>query len=82
MPLKNQKIDGLEGTKVFLAHGKADDLVHYNLGRAAADIMRSNGLIVEFHDYDIPHRTDPEEIHDLLKFINRVLPVIDQPCSR
>lgn len=74
MPLKSQKLDGLEGTKVFLAHGKQDELVTYSLGRAAANRMQASGLVVEFHDYDMPHRTDPQEIQDMLEFICRVLP--------
>lgn len=74
MPLKRASIEGLEGMKVFFAHGTKDELVTYKLGRAAAHTLRASGCVVEFHDYDMPHCTSSEEIEEMLDFITRVLP--------
>eukprot|EP00892_Ulva_mutabilis_P008695 jgi/Ulvmu1/6198/UM028_0054.1 len=74
MPLKLTKVEGIQGTKIFLAHGTRDQLVQSGLGRAAADVLLASARKVQFHDYDMAHCTSPAEIQDMLGFIKRVLP--------
>ncbi|KIW09405.1 hypothetical protein, variant [Verruconis gallopava] len=62
-------------TPIFLGHGDADTLVRYEWGQKTADKLKEWGHPVEFHTYkDLAHGADPEEVDDLEKFLNKVIP--------
>ncbi|KAJ5557111.1 Phospholipase/carboxylesterase [Penicillium frequentans] len=63
-------------TPFFLAHGKDDGVVKFEFGEKSYDMVKELGVQdVAFHSYaDLGHSADPEEINDLEKFLEKVLP--------
>ncbi len=47
--------------RIFLAHGNKDNVVKFNEGTKARDILEKNGLTVNFVEFDGAHRV-PEDI--------------------
>ncbi|MBT8062365.1 MAG: alpha/beta hydrolase [Xanthomonadales bacterium] len=52
-------------TPVFAGHGRLDPMVPVAMGRRLAQMLQSQGMPVEWHEYDIPHSVAPEEIADI-----------------
>ncbi|KAL1998924.1 hypothetical protein VTN02DRAFT_5338 [Thermoascus thermophilus] len=62
-------------TPFFLAHGTEDDVVKYEHGKQTAQALKDMGLDVSFHSYPgLPHSADPEEIQELERFLEKILP--------
>ncbi|KAL1960489.1 hypothetical protein VTO42DRAFT_7788 [Malbranchea cinnamomea] len=62
-------------TPLFMAHGNADSVVKYEFGQKSADALKEMGAAVEFHTYQgMTHSADPDEIDDLEKFLEKVIP--------
>ncbi|KAL2007490.1 hypothetical protein VTN00DRAFT_8928 [Thermoascus crustaceus] len=62
-------------TPFFLAHGMDDDVVKYEFGKQTAQALKDMGLDVSFNSYPgLPHSADPEEIQDLERFLEKILP--------
>jgi predicted esterase len=62
-------------TAIFMGHGDADNMVRHEWGQKTADKLKEWGHDVEFHTYkDLAHSADPQEIDDLEKFLNKVVP--------
>lgn len=51
--------------RVFMAHGRLDPVLPYELGRRSADAMIAAGLEVEWHEYPMAHGVCPDEIADI-----------------
>jgi len=67
-----------DGTKVFMGHGDADQVVRYEWGKLTAEKLREWGVDVEFKTYrGLPHSADPEEIDDLEAYIRTAIPPLD-----
>lgn len=63
------------GTPIFMGHGDADQVVQYQWGQKTAEKLKEWGHDVDFQTYkDLPHSADPQEIDDLEKFLNKVVP--------
>ncbi|HZF17188.1 MAG TPA: dienelactone hydrolase family protein [Steroidobacteraceae bacterium] len=62
------------GTPLFLAHGTADPTVPFAFGDASRRKLQAEGYRVEWHTYPIGHGVGPEEISDIRKFLEAVLP--------
>ncbi|MBI5890125.1 MAG: alpha/beta hydrolase [Nitrosomonadales bacterium] len=60
-------------TPIFMAHGLADPVVPYDLGRASARELLQQGYALEWHDYAMPHSVCPEEIGDIEQWLQRRL---------
>ena len=65
-------------TPVFMGHGTDDAYVDVSLGRAAADVLSSIGLHVEWKDYVGAEEEGhwlktPEELDDIVAFLKRVI---------
>jgi len=58
-------------TPIFMAHGKADPVIPYELGRASADRLQEQGYMLEWHGYAMPHSVCPEEIRDIGNWLNQ-----------
>lgn len=58
-------------TPIFMAHGKADPVIPYELGRASAEGLLEQGYSLEWHGYAMPHSVCPEEIRDIGKWLNQ-----------
>lgn len=60
-------------TPVFLAHGRLDNVVAVDRGRAARDALQALGHPVQWHEYPMAHSVCLEEIADLNQWLLRVL---------
>jgi len=56
---------GLRQIPLFMAHGKADPVVPYQLGQQAASKLQQQGLTVQWHSYAVAHGVLPEELADI-----------------
>lgn len=54
---------------IFLAHGRADPVVHFQRALTSRDQLRELGYQVEWHEYDMPHSVCAEEIADLNRWL-------------
>ncbi len=50
------------GVRVFIAHGRRDQVIDVGFARAAAELLRDAGLAVDYHESDAAHHIDPREI--------------------
>jgi phospholipase/carboxylesterase len=48
--------------RVFIAHGRRDQVIDVAFARAAAERLRDAGLPVDYHESDAAHHIDPREI--------------------
>lgn len=69
--LRNEAEAATRQTPVFMAHGKADPVIPYELGRASADGLLEQGYALEWHGYAMPHSVCPEEIRDIENWLNQ-----------
>lgn len=52
-------------TPVFMAHGRADTVVHIHRAEASRDYLKNLGYAVQWKDYPMPHSVCEEEIDDI-----------------
>ena len=69
-----ERLAANDTTPIFMAHGKADNVLPIGLGSLSRDFLKAQGYAVEWHDYPMPHAVCAEEIADIRKFLLRVLP--------
>lgn len=60
-------------TPVFLAHGRADNVIQLGRAQASRDALRALGYDVEWHEYAMAHSVCAEEIADLNAWLLKVL---------
>lgn len=60
-------------TPIFLGHGRLDNVVPVERGRASRDALQAIGHPVEWHEYPIAHSVCMQEIADLERWLLRVL---------
>ena len=53
---------GRTAVRVFIAHGRRDQVIDVGFARAAAQRLRDAGLAVDYHESDAVHHIDPREI--------------------
>lgn len=51
-----------KAVRVFIAHGKRDQVISVDFARTAAERLREAGLPVEYHESEAGHHIDPREI--------------------
>ena len=61
-------------TPIFMAHGRADNVLPMSLGVQSRDFLNAEGYSVEWHDYPMAHAVCAEEVADIREFLFRVLP--------
>jgi phospholipase/carboxylesterase len=69
-----ERSDANAATPIFLAHGRRDPVVGLDRGTASRDALAALGYAVEWHDYPMEHSVCAEEVADLQRFLQRVLP--------
>lgn len=52
-------------TPIFMAHGRNDPIVPYQLGIASRDALLGFGCTVEWHEYAMPHSVCAQELCDI-----------------
>ena len=58
---------------IFMAHGQADPIIPYELGKRSAKLLKALDYRVQWHGYSTEHTVCLEEIHDVEIWLNRVL---------
>ena len=58
---------------IFMAHGVDDPIVPLKLAVASCSRLLTLGYPVEWHEYDMPHSVNLEELGHIAKWIGRVL---------
>jgi phospholipase/carboxylesterase len=61
-------------TPIFMAHGRADNVLPMTLGVQSRAFLIAQGYSVEWHDYPMAHAVCAEEVADIREFLLRVLP--------
>ncbi|OXV10922.1 hypothetical protein Egran_01319 [Elaphomyces granulatus] len=62
-------------TPIFMGHGTADVILQCDFGKKSADYLKELGHDVKFRTYpELEHTADIEEIEDLEKFLQKVVP--------
>lgn len=60
-------------TPIFMAHGRSDPVIPYAFGRTSAEVLLRQGYALDWHDYDMPHSVNPEEIRDIEQWLTQRL---------
>jgi predicted esterase len=58
---------------IFMAHGRADPVIPYDLGKRSAKLLKAADYPVQWHGYAAEHTVCLEELHDIEAWLNKVL---------
>ncbi len=73
-PSKNtEALPRTRSTPIFMAHGRSDPIVPFELGVASRDTLTSLGYEVEWHEYNMPHSVCEEELRDIETWLHKQL---------
>jgi phospholipase/carboxylesterase len=61
--------DGIEDTPVFVGAGTADQIIPAERAERATDRLREMGCAVEFHSYESAHGIGPDELADVVAWV-------------
>ena len=70
----NERTAASARVPIFMAHGTSDPIVPLARGLASRDALTAAGHDVEWHQYQMPHSVNEQEIRDIAAFLKRVLP--------
>ena len=62
-----------KATPIFAAHGSADDVVSFQLGIAARNLLVQHGYTLEWCDYPMPHSVCPQEIAAIGNWLRKTM---------
>jgi len=68
-----ERSDANKGLPIFMGHGSIDNVVPEVLGTTTRNALETLGYPVEWHEYDMPHSVNLEELGHIAKWIGRVL---------
>lgn len=71
--------EGLEGMPIFISHGRFDDVIPIESGRAIKEWYTHTGAILDYNEYDMAHGIDPACMSDLTAWCTQLL---DQTSTR
>jgi phospholipase/carboxylesterase len=60
-------------TPLFMAHGRADPIVPYSLGKSSAKMLIEAGYQVDWHEYPMEHSVCMEEVSDIAAWLGQKL---------
>ncbi len=58
---------------IFMAHGRADPVIPYDLGKRSAKLLQAQGYPLQWHGYATAHSVCLEELEDIGGWLNQVL---------
>jgi phospholipase/carboxylesterase len=64
---------GRHGLRAFIAHGRADQVIGVDFGRAARDLLEDGGLDVEYHESDVAHQIDRMQLPAAIAWLETCL---------
>jgi phospholipase/carboxylesterase len=62
------------GTRVFVAHGRNDQVMDVEFARRAAALLEAAGLPVSYHESDAGHHIDPAHLRRAVSWVGETLP--------
>jgi phospholipase/carboxylesterase len=62
-----------QNTPIFMAHGRADQVISIDRAEKSRDLLQLLGYPVEWHEYPMPHSVCAEELEDISVWLRRVL---------
>ena len=68
------QLSGREGVRVFIAHGRRDQVIDVELARHARRQLEAGGLAVDYHESEAGHHIDPRQIPDAAAWLAETLP--------
>ncbi len=71
--LQTEASTAAKPTPIFMAHGQADPVVPYDLGKISAQELERQGYALDWHDYPMPHSVCMEEIRDIEQWLKQRL---------
>jgi phospholipase/carboxylesterase len=60
-------------TPIFMAHGRADDIISLDRALASCLSLQESGFTVQWHEYAMAHSVCAEEINDIRLFLTKLL---------
>ena len=54
-----------------MAHGQQDTVINIAYAEQSRDVMKANGIDVEWHDYAIEHSVSADEVADISTWLKR-----------
>ena len=77
LPIKTKLTDEANpvnvGIPIFMAHGIYDDVISLDLCKISLNVLQSNHLVVDWHEYNMAHSVCAEEIVDIRSFLQKIL---------
>lgn len=61
-------------TPIWMAHGRFDSVITLQTAQLSRETLQAAGHQVAWHEYDMPHSVNEEEIQDIRHFLLQVLP--------
>mgnify|MGYP001445440828 CR=1 FL=1 len=65
--------DRLSGRRLFVSHGRFDDVIPVECGRSIRDWYARTGIDLDYHEYDMAHGIAPDCLADLGSWCTRCL---------
>lgn len=69
----NERHASNQHTPIYLAHGRADQVIAIARAEQSRDLLKSLGYPVEWHEYMMQHSVCQEEIDDISSWLKKVL---------
>jgi phospholipase/carboxylesterase len=61
-------------TRAFVAHGRNDPVIGVEFARSAREQLEAGGLAVEYHESELGHQIDPEQLRLSASWLAEALP--------
>ena len=74
MSLPSEKHAENNGTPIFMGHGEYDTVVTPDRAKASYALLEKMGYTVDWSEYPMEHSVNREELADISRFLQRVLP--------
>lgn len=74
MTLNLEKHAANQNTPIFMAHGTYDPVVVLDRAQASYAMLEASGYEVEWNEYPMEHSVNHEELKDISRFLQTVLP--------
>ncbi len=74
---------GRADARVFIAHGRADQVMDVEFARSARELLTQAGFAVEYHESEVGHQIDPAHLSAAIAWLERTLkPGVGAPVHR
>jgi len=74
LSLNLEKHSANQSTPIFMAHGTDDPVVALDRAQASHSLLEKLGYQIDWNEYPMEHSVNPEELKDISRFLQEVLP--------